>query len=223
MSILQEVCQRLVNLSSQLHALQVRLQRAARLTILLSSHLTSWPCPQAAVIRQDSILELLLRTGSSSTGPHLSCSVSKDSGINTGGEVVLLQKQVQLLQDEVTRLRLRGEEPASEKAEPGSKKLTNGETGDVTKGKKVRNMSTKQDFLKTSRSSHSRLKRICLNPQPNTWCCCGDNLGNNSSPLEGQSRRSDMEASNHWLTVIEQSPSSCPRKRETSISTLILL
>lgn len=82
--------------------------------------------------------------------------------------MVLLQKQVQLLQDEVTRLRLRGEEPASEKAEPGSKKLTNGETGDVTKGKKVRNVSTKQDFLKTPRSSHSRLKRVCLKPQPNT-------------------------------------------------------
>uniref|UniRef100_H3CKQ8 Rho/Rac guanine nucleotide exchange factor 2 n=1 Tax=Tetraodon nigroviridis TaxID=99883 RepID=H3CKQ8_TETNG len=85
----QEVRQRLVNLSRQLHALQ------------------------AAVIRQDSILELLLRTGSSS-GPRLSRSVSKDSGIDAGGEVVLLQKQVQLLQDEVARLRLRGEEPAAE-------------------------------------------------------------------------------------------------------------
>lgn len=88
------------------------------------------------MIRQDSILELLLRTGSSS-GPHLSRSVSKDSGIDAGGEVLLLQKQVQLLQDEVTRLRLRGAEPAAEKAEPGSKKLANGESSDATKGKKV--------------------------------------------------------------------------------------
>lgn len=39
-SVSQEVCQRLVNLSRQLHALQVRLQRSARLTILLSSRLT---------------------------------------------------------------------------------------------------------------------------------------------------------------------------------------
>lgn len=93
------------------------------------------------MIRQDSILELLLRTASapgSNSGPRLSQSMSKDSGIDTGGEVVLLQKQVQLLQDEVSRLRLRGEEPAREKAEPGSKKLPNGDTGDVTKGKKVR-------------------------------------------------------------------------------------
>lgn len=93
------------------------------------------------MICQDSILELLLRTGSTSgsaSGPHLSRSMSKDSGMDTGGEVVLLQKQVQLLQDEVTRLRLRGEEPAREKAEAGSKKLPNGDTSDVTKGKKVR-------------------------------------------------------------------------------------
>lgn len=57
--------------------------------------------------------------------------------MDTGGEVVLLQKQVQLLQDEVTRLRLRGEEPARGKAEPGVKNLPNGDTGDVNKGKKV--------------------------------------------------------------------------------------
>lgn len=99
------------------------------------------------MIRQDSILELLLRAGSSSA-PRLCRSVSKDSGIESGGEVVLLQKQVQLLQDEVTRLRLRGEEPAAEKAEPGSKKLTNGEPGDVTKGKKVRNRSRKDEWSK---------------------------------------------------------------------------
>lgn len=62
--------------------------------------------------------------------------------MDTGGEVVLLQKQVQLLQDEVTRLRLRGEEPARGKAEPGAKNLPNGDTGDVNKGKKVQ----KEDF-----------------------------------------------------------------------------
>uniref|UniRef100_A0A674MK57 Rho/Rac guanine nucleotide exchange factor 2 n=1 Tax=Takifugu rubripes TaxID=31033 RepID=A0A674MK57_TAKRU len=111
-----EVRQRLVNLSRQLHDLQ------------------------AAVIRQDSILELLLRPASTpgtTSGPLLSRSMSKDSGMDTGGEVVLLQKQVQLLQDEVTRLRLRGEEPARGKAEPAIKNLPNGDTGDVNKGKKV--------------------------------------------------------------------------------------
>uniref|UniRef100_A0A674MS48 Rho/Rac guanine nucleotide exchange factor 2 n=1 Tax=Takifugu rubripes TaxID=31033 RepID=A0A674MS48_TAKRU len=94
----------------------------------------------AAVIRQDSILELLLRPASTpgtTSGPLLSRSMSKDSGMDTGGEVVLLQKQVQLLQDEVTRLRLRGEEPARGKAEPAIKNLPNGDTGDVNKGKKV--------------------------------------------------------------------------------------
>ncbi|XP_029695143.1 rho guanine nucleotide exchange factor 2 [Takifugu rubripes] len=111
----KEVRQRLVNLSRQLHDLQ------------------------AAVIRQDSILELLLRPASTpgtTSGPLLSRSMSKDSGMDTGGEVVLLQKQVQLLQDEVTRLRLRGEEPARGKAEPAIKNLPNGDTGDVNKGKK---------------------------------------------------------------------------------------
>lgn len=111
------------------------------------------------MIRQDSILELLLRTGSSS-GPRLSRSVSKDSGIDAGGEVVLLQKQVQLLQDEVARLRLRGEEPAAEKAEPGSKKLTNGEASDASKGKKVRNRWTKHGFEKAPRPSG--LTRVCV-------------------------------------------------------------
>lgn len=125
------------------------------------------------MIRQDSILELLLRAGSSSA-PRLCRSVSKDSGIESGGEVVLLQKQVQLLQDEVTRLRLRGEEPAAEKAEPGSKKLTNGEPGDVTRGKKVRNRSRKDEWSKA----------------PTDGGLLWVHLG-----------ASSLEGSTHWLTV----------------------
>ncbi|XP_035384648.1 rho guanine nucleotide exchange factor 2 isoform X1 [Electrophorus electricus] len=96
----EEVCQRLVNLSTHLHALQ------------------------AAVIRQDSILELCLHDGStaSSTPPtptsaplvfvpaRLSRSLSRDAlleGVSAGasGEQALLQRQFSLLQEELFRLR----------------------------------------------------------------------------------------------------------------------
>ncbi|KAI4892485.1 hypothetical protein NFI96_027971, partial [Prochilodus magdalenae] len=95
----EEVCQRLVNLSTHLHALQ------------------------AAVIRQDSILELCLRDcstpcsapltpTSNPLGPsplRLSRSLSRDAmleGVSTGpGEQVMLQRQFSLLQEEVGRLR----------------------------------------------------------------------------------------------------------------------
>uniref|UniRef100_A0A4W4EWZ0 Rho/rac guanine nucleotide exchange factor (GEF) 2 n=1 Tax=Electrophorus electricus TaxID=8005 RepID=A0A4W4EWZ0_ELEEL len=97
---MSEVCQRLVNLSTHLHALQ------------------------AAVIRQDSILELCLHDGStaSSTPPtptsaplvfvpaRLSRSLSRDAlleGVSAGasGEQALLQRQFSLLQEELFRLR----------------------------------------------------------------------------------------------------------------------
>ncbi|XP_051271797.1 rho guanine nucleotide exchange factor 2 isoform X2 [Dicentrarchus labrax] len=123
-SLNEEVRHRLVSLSTRLHALQ------------------------AVVIRQDSILELSVRTGlaPSSTagpapvppaGPRLSRSMSRDTGLDAGGETVLLQRQVELLQEEVTRLRLRGEEPAREGVEPGSRKRSKGETSDVIKGEQV--------------------------------------------------------------------------------------
>ncbi|XP_035527881.1 rho guanine nucleotide exchange factor 2 isoform X2 [Morone saxatilis] len=123
-SLNEEVRHRLVSLSTQLHALQ------------------------AVVIRQDSILELSVRTGlaPSSTagpapvptaGPRLSRSMSRDTGLDAGGETVLLQRQVELLQEEVTRLRLRGEEPGREGVEPGNRKRSNGETSDVIKGEQV--------------------------------------------------------------------------------------
>lgn len=69
-ALTQEVCRRLVGLSSQLHALQ------------------------AAVIRQDSLLELSVRLGPA--------PLSMGSG--TDGEAGLLRRQVTLLQQEVTRL-----------------------------------------------------------------------------------------------------------------------
>ncbi|KAI3360704.1 hypothetical protein L3Q82_012839 [Scortum barcoo] len=116
----EEVRQRLVSLSMQLHALQ------------------------AAVIRQDSILELSVRTGpvplptpgsapGPAAGPRLSRSMSRDTGLDAGGEAVLLRRQVELLQEEVTRLRLRGEEPTREVAEPGGRKRNNGDISDIIK------------------------------------------------------------------------------------------
>ncbi|XP_036929339.1 rho guanine nucleotide exchange factor 2-like isoform X2 [Acanthopagrus latus] len=119
-SLNEEVRQRLVSLSTQLHALQ------------------------ATVIRQDSILELLLRTCAtpsptpgSTPLPRLSRSVSRDTGLDTGGEAVLLRRQVELLQEEVTRMRLRREEPTRERVEPGSRKTSNGEITDVIKEEKM--------------------------------------------------------------------------------------
>ncbi|TSN21173.1 Rho guanine nucleotide exchange factor 2 [Bagarius yarrelli] len=100
----EEVCQRLVNLSTHLHALQ------------------------AAVIRQDSILELCMRDGYSSTSTscstpststpsplgsnplRLSRSLSRDALIEgvlpgAGADQALLQRHYTLLHDEVCRLR----------------------------------------------------------------------------------------------------------------------
>ncbi|XP_029115777.1 rho guanine nucleotide exchange factor 2 isoform X2 [Scleropages formosus] len=104
------VCQRLVNLSTQLHALQ------------------------AAVIRQDSIIELYLREGSvctstpttstqlASTPAKLCRSLSRDAGLDASpaaalGELALLQRQHSLLQEELVRLRAaEGKLKDSEKA-----------------------------------------------------------------------------------------------------------
>ncbi|KAJ8273508.1 hypothetical protein GJAV_G00102390 [Gymnothorax javanicus] len=92
----EEVCQRLVNLSVQLHALQ------------------------GIVIRQDSILELCLRGGSvstviptippASTPAKLCRSLSRDTGLDASagaaiGDLALLQRQHSLLQEELGRLR----------------------------------------------------------------------------------------------------------------------
>uniref|UniRef100_A0A3Q4MJ45 Rho/rac guanine nucleotide exchange factor (GEF) 2b n=1 Tax=Neolamprologus brichardi TaxID=32507 RepID=A0A3Q4MJ45_NEOBR len=72
----EDVHQRLISLSTQLHALQ------------------------AAVIRQDSMLALLVSAGStpsttpgSAPGPRLSRSLSRDTGLEASGEAVLLRRQ----------------------------------------------------------------------------------------------------------------------------------
>uniref|UniRef100_A0A672R7E2 Rho guanine nucleotide exchange factor 2-like n=1 Tax=Sinocyclocheilus grahami TaxID=75366 RepID=A0A672R7E2_SINGR len=82
----QEVSQRLVNLSAQLHALQ------------------------GVVIRQDSILELCRRESSVSpatAGVRTVRSLSRDGASDVGslGDLALLQRQHSLLQEELGRLR----------------------------------------------------------------------------------------------------------------------
>ncbi|XP_062279212.1 LOW QUALITY PROTEIN: rho guanine nucleotide exchange factor 2-like [Scomber scombrus] len=120
----EAVRQRLVSLSTQLHALQ------------------------AAVIRQDSILELCFRTGPvlpplgtpglpGSGVPRISRSMSRDAGLDAGGEAVLLRRQVELLQEEVTRLRLKGEGPSREEGGEHGRRRSNGDVGDVIKGEQV--------------------------------------------------------------------------------------
>ncbi|XP_041649900.1 rho guanine nucleotide exchange factor 2-like [Cheilinus undulatus] len=104
-------------------------QEIRKLLVSLSTHLHAL---QAAVIRQDSILELSVTTCpvSSSSGhahPRLSRSMSRDAGMDSSGEAELLRRQVELLQEEVTRLRLRGEEPSRDGVESGGRRRSNGE------------------------------------------------------------------------------------------------
>lgn len=97
------------------------------------------------MIRQDSILELSLSasstpstTPSTASGPHLTRSVSRDTGLDAGGEAVLLRRQVELLQEEVTRLRQRGEGPIMEGADLcNRRRSSNGELSDVLKAEQV--------------------------------------------------------------------------------------
>lgn len=92
------------------------------------------------MIRQDSILELSVSTGPApgpTPGPHLNRSMSRDTGLDAGGEVVLLRRQVELLQEEITRLHLRGEESDRKGAEPGGRRRANGEISDVIKEEQV--------------------------------------------------------------------------------------
>uniref|UniRef100_A0A1A8EZR2 Rho/rac guanine nucleotide exchange factor (GEF) 2 n=1 Tax=Nothobranchius korthausae TaxID=1143690 RepID=A0A1A8EZR2_9TELE len=125
----REVHQRLVDLSTQLHALQ------------------------AAVIRQDSILELAVGAGPTSSttpgsapGPRLSRSMSRDTGLDASGEVVLLQRQVELLQEELARVRLKAEESNKKGSGTGKKKRNkNKNKADVTKDEQVNKKSSSKD------------------------------------------------------------------------------
>lgn len=87
--------------------------------------------------RPDSVTTAL-SSGGSATVPRLNRSMSRDTGLDAGGgsEAMLLRRQVELLQEEVTRLRIKGEEPSRERAEQG-RKLSNGSVGDMVKSDKV--------------------------------------------------------------------------------------
>lgn len=87
--------------------------------------------------RPDSVTTTLT-SGGSAPGPRLSRSMSRDTGLDASGgsEAMLLRRQMELLQEEVTRLRLKGEEPSRERAEQG-RKLSNGSVGDIIKSDKV--------------------------------------------------------------------------------------
>ncbi|XP_043972605.1 rho guanine nucleotide exchange factor 2 isoform X1 [Gambusia affinis] len=108
----EEVRQRLVGLSTQLHALQ------------------------AAVIRQDSILELSVGAAPPAgpgSAPRLVRSMSRDAALDASGEAVLLRRQVELLQEELSRLRLKAEEGSKKGAGSGKKKKKNKGKGDASK------------------------------------------------------------------------------------------
>ncbi|XP_028280949.1 rho guanine nucleotide exchange factor 2 isoform X2 [Parambassis ranga] len=115
----EEARQQLVNLSTQLHALQ------------------------ATVIHQDSFLELLVCSSPASStnpssAPRLCRSVSGDAMLDAGVEAVLLRRQVELLQEEISRLRLKAKEPVREGAEPCHRRRSNnGDASDVIKGEQV--------------------------------------------------------------------------------------
>ncbi|XP_013887989.1 rho guanine nucleotide exchange factor 2 [Austrofundulus limnaeus] len=128
-SLNEEVHQRLVNLSMQLHALQ------------------------AAVIRQDSILELSGSAGTTPSSnpdsapvPRFSRSMSRDAGMDASGDAVLLRRQVELLQEELARLRLKAEESNKKGAGSGKKKKNkNKNKADVSKDEQVNKKSSSRD------------------------------------------------------------------------------
>ncbi|XP_049585707.1 rho guanine nucleotide exchange factor 2 isoform X1 [Syngnathus scovelli] len=112
----EEVRERLVSVSTQLHALQ------------------------AAVIRQDSAVELFVRTGAApkpASGPLLSRSMSWDLCLD-GGEAALLRRQVELLQDEVKRLRSREEGLGKQEAQSAGRRRSNGDLSDIVKAESAR-------------------------------------------------------------------------------------
>nr|XP_061789436.1 rho guanine nucleotide exchange factor 2-like [Nerophis lumbriciformis] len=113
----EEVRRHLVGASAQLHALQ------------------------AAVVRQDSAVELLVGPAS---GPRLCRSVSRDTGLDAGGEAALLRRQVELLQEEVKRLRRREEEPGKKEGQPGTRRSSDGDLSDVIRGEGRRRRGSRE-------------------------------------------------------------------------------
>ncbi|CAJ1061321.1 rho guanine nucleotide exchange factor 2 isoform X2 [Xyrichtys novacula] len=139
--IYPQIRQRLVSLSTHLHALQ------------------------AAVIRQDSILELSVTGPSPSTTsflpsqPRLNRSMSKDAGLDSNGEAELLRLKVEFLQEELAQLRLKGEGPQGEGVEPCSRKRSNGDISNVIKKEQVSRRRGSRDSL-VSKDSADQLDGV---------------------------------------------------------------
>ena len=115
---------------------------------------------QAAVICQDSVLELCLPGGSASslsTGtavPRLSRSVSKDTGLDAG-EAAMMRRQLALLQEEVTRLKpLEGQLGESEKARAQAEK-------------QLKEMVPSQKGHRRNRKGHGNKGEVGDDPDPN--------------------------------------------------------
>lgn len=132
--VFQEVSQRLVNLSAQLHALQVRFkptpsesylnlyQSLFRILVSLPAYVIN-PAQvvcfgpklpviheslfsQGVVIQQDSVMELCVREGGASLSRSARSLSREGTGeVGTAGELALLQRQHSLLQEELVRLR----------------------------------------------------------------------------------------------------------------------
>lgn len=97
-----------------------------------------WLHPQAAVIRQDSILESFSSAPTptsegpvpgSQSGPRFSRSMSRDTGLDASGDVVLQRHQVDDLQEQVKQLRLKGSGPDRKEVEQSGRRRSNGEVG----------------------------------------------------------------------------------------------
>lgn len=96
------------------------------------------------MIRQDSILELTGNGGptppaapGSAPGPRLVRSMSRDAALDASGEAVLLRRQVELLQEELSRLRVKAEECNKKGGGSGKKKKKNKGKGDPNKDQQV--------------------------------------------------------------------------------------
>lgn len=97
------------------------------------------------MIRQDSMLELSGSAGSTPSSnpdsapvPRFSRSMSRDAGLDASGDAVLLRRQVELLQEELARLRLKAEESNKKGAGSGKKKKNkNKNKADVSKDEQV--------------------------------------------------------------------------------------
>ncbi|MEQ2169443.1 hypothetical protein GOODEAATRI_025297, partial [Goodea atripinnis] len=92
----------------------------------------------------DSILELTVSTGPMppaapgfAPGSRLVRSMSRDAALDASGEAVLLRRQVELLQEELSRLRLKAEECNKKGSGSGKKKKKNKGKGDATKDQQV--------------------------------------------------------------------------------------